>query len=72
MATRTVLGFVLSVFVLLSLVLTPLNSGFAQDTKGRWVFGVHAGFSFGADCEPISRGCVRAWVAFTSTAATRV
>ena len=43
MATRTVLGFVLSILVLLSLVLAPLNSGFAQDTKGRWVFGVHVG-----------------------------
>jgi outer membrane protein OmpA-like peptidoglycan-associated protein len=43
MTTRTVLTVVLIISVLLLIILVPLNSGFAQDTKGRWAFGVHGG-----------------------------
>jgi len=43
MATRSGLTLVLIIFVLLSIILVPLDSGFAQDTKGRWAFGVHGG-----------------------------
>jgi outer membrane protein OmpA-like peptidoglycan-associated protein len=43
MATRAVSTLVLTTFVLLSIILFPMNSGFAQDTKGRWAFGIHGG-----------------------------
>ena len=43
MTTRTVLTFGLTTLVLLLIILVPLDSGFAQDTKGRWAFGVHGG-----------------------------
>ena len=42
MATRSYLPLV-QFILLLSIILTPLNSGFAQDTKERWVFGIHGG-----------------------------
>ncbi len=41
MATRTVL--VLILFAMMSIILVPLDSGFAQDTKGRWVLGIPGG-----------------------------
>jgi len=40
MATRTVLTLV---FVLAFLILVPPDSGFAQNTDGRWVLGFHGG-----------------------------
>lgn len=42
MATRYSLPLVLSV-LLVSVVLTPFDSSFAQDTKERWVLGIHGG-----------------------------
>ena len=41
MATRTVFGLML--VALLSLILVPKDSGFAQDTKERWAWGFHGG-----------------------------
>ena len=41
MATRTIL--VLLIFVLMPIILVPLNPGFAQDTQGRWALGFHGG-----------------------------
>lgn len=32
-----------TLFALLLLLLIPLKPGFAQDTKGRWAFGLHGG-----------------------------
>jgi outer membrane protein OmpA-like peptidoglycan-associated protein len=49
MGTRTVLIFVLVIFVLMPISLVPLNSGFAQDTKGRWAFGLHGGANMWVD-----------------------
>ena len=43
MGTRSVLTFVLIDFVLVAIILAPLDSGFAQDTRDRWAFGAHAG-----------------------------
>lgn len=43
MATRSVTTLVLSVVLLLSIILVPLDSGIAQDTEGRWVLGFHGG-----------------------------
>ena len=43
MGTRPVLTFVLIIFVLMTIILVPLDSGFAQDTRERWVFGIHGG-----------------------------
>ena len=41
MATRTVL--VLIIFVLMLIILVPLNPVFAQDLQGRWALGFHGG-----------------------------
>ena len=41
MATRTAL--VLIIIAMVSIIVLPLDSGFAQDTKGRWVLGFHGG-----------------------------
>jgi outer membrane protein OmpA-like peptidoglycan-associated protein len=43
MEKRSVLTLVLVTFVLLSVVLVPLDQGFAQNTAGRWVLGLHGG-----------------------------
>ena len=43
MGTRSVLTFVLIDFVLVAIILAPLDSGFVQDTRDRWAFGAHAG-----------------------------
>lgn len=42
MTTRTMLASILVTFVAL-LFLVPLNSGFAQNTEGRWAIGFHGG-----------------------------
>lgn len=43
MATRPVSIFILIICVLIPVFFVPLDSGFAQDTKGRWVIGFHGG-----------------------------
>ena len=43
MRTRPVLTFFLVILLLMPLILVPMNSGFAQDTRERWAFGLHAG-----------------------------
>ena len=47
MATRTVL--VLIMLAMISIIFVPLDSGFAQDTKGRWVLGFHGGGNMWVD-----------------------
>jgi outer membrane protein OmpA-like peptidoglycan-associated protein len=41
MAKRTPLFLIL--VAMISIILVPLDSGFAQDTKGRWAWGFHGG-----------------------------
>ncbi len=43
MFTRSVLRLALVIFVLMPVIFVPRDSGFAQDTKGRWVLGFHGG-----------------------------
>jgi outer membrane protein OmpA-like peptidoglycan-associated protein len=43
MGTRSVLTLTLIILELIIITLVPLDSGFAQDTRERWVFGVRAG-----------------------------
>ena len=43
MKPRFVSTLVVIIFVLLSMILVPLDSGFAQNTEGRWALGFHGG-----------------------------
>ncbi len=43
MATRSVLTFILFTCVLVFMTFVPMDSGIAQDTKGRWMIGLHGG-----------------------------
>ena len=47
MTTRTL--FVLIILAMVFLVLVPPDSGFAQDTKGRWAWGFHGGANMWID-----------------------
>jgi len=43
MKTRFVSTLLLIIFGLTPILLVPLDSVFAQDTRDRWAFGLHAG-----------------------------
>src|SRR5260221_14174105 len=43
MEKHSLLTLVLIVFVSLSIIFVPVNSGFAQNTAGRWVLGFRGG-----------------------------
>src|ERR1043166_1030380 len=43
MKKHSLLALVPIMFALLSVILVPVDSGFAQNTAGRWVLGFHGG-----------------------------